>query len=294
MRASLAYGLIWCFARLPLRVLQGLGALGGRIAYAVSPRFKRQIFTNLQKTPFYSNQADLESLAKQAAQETGKGLLEMCIAWSRSNTHIANLVLICEGWPQVEGALAQGQGLLFITPHLGNFDIAGRYVSQRLPCPTTAMFKPPKLAFLEPIMQRGRIRGKGHTAPATAAGVRLIMKALMRAQATVILPDQVPSDKGEGVWVNFYGEPAYTMTLVSRLAQMKKVSPFLFFAERLPRGLGFKVHILPLNYTPTGHAVADALQLNQEIEGLIAKAPAQYLWAYNRYKCPKGIQKPEA
>ncbi|WP_265583916.1 LpxL/LpxP family acyltransferase [Chitinimonas koreensis] len=146
---------------------------------------------------------------------------------------MAALVRRCEGWQHVEAALAAHKPIIFVTPHLGGFDVAGRYVSSRLPYPLTAMYRPPKLGWLEPLMQAGRVRDNGRTAPATAAGVRVLMKALKGGEATVILPDQAPG-AGEGVWADFFGRPAYTMTLLPRLAAATGAVVLFFFAERLP------------------------------------------------------------
>jgi len=139
------------------------------------------------------------------------------------------------------------------------------------------------------VMNAGRARGKGKTAPANASGVRILMKALKSGEATIILPDQVPGF-GEGIWAPFFGRLAYTMTLVPRLAQIKDVDILLFFGERLPHGAGFKVHIEPMPQPFSGERNQDAALLNQAVENLIRRVPTQYLWSYNRYKCPRGAE----
>lgn len=278
-------------ARLPLPWLQGLGAILGQIAYYSSSSYAKKIKANLQTSQICHDHSDLQRLVKQTACETGKGALELAIAWCRDPDYIASTVKSCSGWDHVETALNNNRGIVFVTPHLGSYDIAGRYISSRLPFPLTAMYRPPRLSWLEPIMQAGRARGKGKTAQANASGVRILMKALKSGEATIILPDQVPG-QGEGVWAPFFGKPAYTMTLVSRLAQMSNVKTLLFVGERLPKGQGFHVHIEPLPSTPTGDKEYDTAQLNLAIENLIRRFPSQYLWSYNRYKTPRGITKP--
>lgn len=289
--SRLVQWLLGALSRLPLPVLQGTGGALGRLIYLASPRFAQRLRDNLEHSKIGQNYQDLALLVKQSAAETGKGALELAIAWCRPPADIVAMVRDCRGWEHVEAALDQGHGLLFVTPHLGSYDIAGRYLSARLPFPLTAMFRPPKLAWLAPVMQAGRERDKGRTAPATAAGVRVLMKALKAGEATIILPDQVPGN-GEGAWAPFFGRDAYTMTLVPRLARMDKVTPLLFYGERLPRGAGFVVHILPFPEPFSGDKAEDAARLNRAVEGLIRRAPAQYLWSYNRYKCPAGVARP--
>ncbi|AXE35991.1 lysophospholipid acyltransferase family protein [Chromobacterium phragmitis] len=291
--SKLVQVLLTLLASLPLSWLQGLGATLGRLTFLASPRFAARLRENLSSSKTVESYQVLAREVKRSAAETGKGALELAIAWCRSPEDIAAMVKECHGWEHVEHALEQGNGIVFITPHLGSYDIAGRYISSRLPFPLTAMYRPPKLQWLEPVMQAGRERDKGRTAPATAAGVRALMKALKSGEATIILPDQAPGN-GEGVWAPFFGRPAYTMTLAPRLAQMNKVTTLFFVGERLPRGQGFVVHIEPLAQPFSGDKEADCTLMNAQVENLIRRFPSQYLWSYNRYKCPAGVSRPDA
>ena len=113
-------------------------------------------------------------------------------------------------------------------------------------------------------------------------GVRLLYKALKRGEAIGLLPDQVPG-KGEGEWADFFGRPAYTMTLVGRLVESSGAVILMAYAERLPDGSGYIIHITPLEFTP-GLPVTE--QMNAALEAVVRACPVQYLWSYNRYKVP--------
>lgn len=279
-------------SRLPLSYLHALGALLGRLTYICSPRFARRLKENLtlSQTAGKGYQLYRETVKKTVA-ELGKGALELSVAWYRSPQEIANLVKHCDGWHYVEAALAKQHGLVFVSPHLGNYDIAGRYLSHRLPCVLTALYRPPKLKQLEGLMNAGRARAKGQTVPATFAGVKVLLKRLKAGEAVFILPDQVPG-QGEGVWAPFFGRLAYTMTLVARLARLERVEVFLCVGERLAYSAGFAVHIEPLAGF-VGERQHDAALLNRALETLIHRHPTQYLWSYNRYKCPAGVSPPD-
>ena len=118
-----------------------------------------------------------------------------------------------------------------------------------------------------------------HLAPANTNGVRKLLQALKRGEAIGILPDQIPA-KGEGDWAPFFGKPAYTMLLASKLAEKTGATVIMAYGERLPDGEGFKIHLTEL---PEG-AIATPALLNQAIEKQIAQNPSQYLWSYPRYK----------
>jgi len=117
--------------------------------------------------------------------------------------------------------------------------------------------------------------------------VRAIFRALKAGEAVGFLPDQVPSE-GEGDWAEFFGRPAYTMTLAAKLAEREGVGCFLAFGRRLPRGRGYAISLRPLPQKLEGETATR--RLNRALEELVRECPGQYLWSYNRYKVPKGAR----
>jgi KDO2-lipid IV(A) lauroyltransferase len=128
-------------------------------------------------------------------------------------------------------------------------------------------------------------------APASLAGVRMVLKHLRRGGCTVVLPDQVPG-LGEGEWVDFFGRPAYTMTLLGRLQQATGAAVVFCHAERLDGGAGFHLHLEELTRPLSTDRREAAREVNAEVERLVRSCPAQYLWGYNRYKRPAGAPPP--
>jgi KDO2-lipid IV(A) lauroyltransferase len=191
----------------------------------------------------------------------------------------------CTGWEAVEGALAQGRGIIFLTPHLGCFEITSLLYASRHPI--GILYRPPHKPWLEPMILAGRERGQVKLAPTNLKGVRSLLQFLKKGEAVGILPDQVPST-GEGEWAPFFGRHAYTMTLVNRLAESTHAVVVTAFGERLPWGRGYAVHF---EVQPDG-AATTTVQMNQTIEALIRKKPEQYLWSYPRYKVPRGASEP--
>ncbi|OSI14621.1 lysophospholipid acyltransferase family protein [Neisseria dumasiana] len=278
------------FAALPLPLLHVVGRVAGGLAFRVSASNRERIRKHLEIAGIRSD----DRMVKAVLQETAKGGLELPVAFFRRPEEVAALFKEVHGWEHIQTALDNGQGLLLITPHIGSYDIAGRYISHRLPFPLTAMYKPPKIKAFDEVMQAGRVRDKGRTAPANIQGVKQIIKALRAGEATIVLPDHVPDPQegGEGVWAGFFGKPAYTMTLAAKLAQIKGVKALFFCGERLPEGQGFVLHIEPLQGGLTGDKQHDAAVINQNVENWIRRFPEQYLFAYNRYKHPAGAPPP--
>ncbi len=271
----------------PLPVLHWFGNMAGAVGYYLQPELRRRIGENIESAGIISDKLPAHTLIKAVCQESLKGGLELPVAWMRSSEEIVALFKEVHGWEHVEAALAKGEGLLLITPHIGSYDLAGRYISHHLPFPLTAMYRPPKLKWLDAVMNAGRVRDKGRTAPTNMQGVKQVIKALRAGEATIVLPDQVPHG-ADGIWVKFFGRPAYTMTLAGKLANVKNVSTLFFCGERLPRGQGFVLHIKPMQGELSGDTVRDTQLVNDNVEQWVRRFPAQYLFAYKRFKQPAG------
>lgn len=270
-------------ARLPLPLLHAIGSVLGRIVYAVSPRYRRMIRHNLSVAGL-----DSPRMRSAVVAETGKGALEIPAIWLRPQDPVAAMVVEAVGWDHVESSAKSGKGLILLTPHLGCWEISGQYIASRTPI--TVMYSPPNLRSLEPLMKAGRNRGATmKSVPADMRGVRAMLKALRRGEAIGILPDQVPG-VGEGDWAEFFGRPAYTMTLVGRLAEQTGAPVLLCWSRRLARGRGFRFEIEPLLAARPSESPVHAL--NRSLENLIGRCPEQYLWSYNRYKVPAGVRPP--
>src|SRR6266581_32554 len=208
--------------------------------------------------------------------------------WLRPLRQVADLVVEVSGWEHVEDGAKRGKGVMIVTPHIGCWEIVGQYVASRMPI--TVMYSPPKVRALEAVMRAGRTRsGAMKSVPADLRGVRAMLKALKRGEAIGMLPDQVPG-VGEGEWVEFFGRPAYTMTLVGRLSEQTGAPALLCCAQRLSRGRGYRFVVEPLLAPRPPESPARAL--NRSLEQVIRRRPEQYLWAYNRYKVPAGAQPP--
>ncbi len=269
---------------LPLRLVHLLGAGVGRLVYWLSPTYRRNVRNNLA-------QAGLPgTLRGPVAAETGKQMLELAKIWMHPLEQALPLVAEVEGWAHVEAAREAGKGIVFLTPHLGCFEITAQYLSSF--GDITVLYRAPKSAAAQELILAGRKRANLHLAPADLSGVRALIKALKKGEMVGMLPDQAPK-KGEGVWLKFFGRHAYTMTLAARLTETGAVS-LLTWGERLPGGRGFRIHFLPPSQPLEGNTVERAQQINHEVERLIRQRPEQYLWGYNRYKKPGGVEPPPA
>jgi KDO2-lipid IV(A) lauroyltransferase len=266
--------------KLPLPLLHALGSVLGWAIYGISPTYRRNLRANLQQAGYTDARTRREAIGA-----AGKMLTELPALWFRPHAEVAAMVRSVHGMDQAFAARDEKKPLLFLTPHMGCFEVTAQYAALHMPI--TVLYRPPKMSWLEPLMREGRNRPNVRLVPADVSGVRAIFRALRDGEAVGFLPDQVPGE-GEGEWAEFFGRPAYTMTLAARLAEREGVRCFLAFGCRLPRGQGYEIRLKPFPERLEGETATR--RLNRALEDLVRECPGQYLWSYNRYKVPRGAR----
>lgn len=264
-------------SRLPLPLLHGAGVILGWLSFLLSPRYRRRLLAN-------ARQAGMPpGVAWRSVAEAGKLVAELPRLWLGAPAPVR-----WDGAEHIEAASAARRGLLFLTPHLGCFEITAQAYAARFGAsrPMTVLFRPARQPWLRALVDHSRERPGLRTAPTTLSGVRQLVQALKSGEAVGLLPDQVPP-KGLGTWAPFFGREAYTMTLSARLARSGDTQVLLSWGERLPWGQGYVVHVRPLAEPLPADPQAAAAAVNAAMESLVRESPAQYLWSYDRYKPPR-------
>ena len=243
------------FSRLPLGLAQALGGLLGWCVFVASATYRRRFLAQ-------ARQAGLSVAQwRPAVAAAGQLVAELPRLWLGAPVPVQWV-----GQEHVETALALGRGVVFLTPHLGCFEVAAQAYAARFGAvrPITVLFRPPRQPWLRDWVTRARSRPGLLTAATTQAGVRQLLLALKQGHCVGLLPDQVPPE-GQGQWLPFFGRPAYTMTLAARLAQQTGACVLMVWGERLPGGDGFRVHVQPLLRPLAADTVQAATQINQSL-----------------------------
>lgn len=262
-------------AHIPLPVLHAFGSLFGLFALA-RPTHRRILRDNLARTGL----AGRVGLAAVAAG-LGRGAVEVVAIWLRPLAEVTALVREVRGLEHLEAARRRGKGLLLLAPHLGCWELAGIWYGARHPM--TALYRPPRQAWVHAMMKAGRERGQIRTVPPDRSGVKALLAALKRNEAAFILPDQVANRGAEGVWIRFFGQPAYVPALPYRLAASTGAAVLVLVCERLPGGRGYRLHIAPLDDLPEDAAEA-ATRVHAAIADHVRALPDQYLWSYRYFR----------
>ena len=263
---------------LPLVVLHGVGWALGWAVFLMSGTYRGRLIANAQ-------QAGVGRTSwMKSVGAAGQLVAELPRLWAGAPVPVQ-----WSGEAHIEDALRLGKGILFLTPHLGCFEVAAQAYAAKFGQygqPITVLFRPPRPSWLRSLVEQSRKRPGLMTAPTTLAGVKQMVRALKAGECVGLLPDQVPPE-GQGEWTPFFGKQAHTMTLSVRLAAQTGATVLFAWGERLAWGRGYRVHVQSFPQTWSVSMPEALQQMNRVLETMVLHASQQYLWGYARYKQPR-------
>lgn len=279
------YWLLKLCSRLPLRFLQVTGAALGSMTFKLSSELRERAKENLEQAGY----AD-PHLFERVGRNAGRQALESLWVWYRpADTVLSNITISEDAYAIVKEAMASKRPIVFMTPHVGCFEVLPVWLSATFYKETgrkiSVLYRPPKVGILRKLVGEARQAPGIEACPTTIVGVKRVIRNLKQGHTFGALPDQVPS-KGEGVWADFFGRPAYTMTLPVRVA--KQFDAIRIFAWGVRSGRGWHLEVERWDEPLTGVLHEDVTAMNAKIEEIIRRMPEQYAWSYNRYKVPAG------
>ena len=144
---------------LPLAWLHGLGSLFGWLTWLFSPLYRQHMRENMRLALGEDGE---RSHRAAAIAHAGRQSLELPKIWLRPQEEVVDRVVKVSGWELVEAATRAGRGILYLTPHLGCFEITAQYLSSF--GDITVLYRPPKSAAAQELIQTGRKRARLHLA----------------------------------------------------------------------------------------------------------------------------------
>ncbi len=286
LKGFVVIALIKFLSLLPLSVGRALSRLGAYLMYIVGSdsRFVTEI--NL-KLCFPEKSAEQRKVLTQKSMLASTQLLfEITKIWLQAPEKSLQMINKVVGEDVLENVLNDDtRGVLIVSPHVGNWELLYTYLAKNHQL--AGLYRPPKLIELEPIILEGRERAGGKLIRTSQMEVRKMLKLLKSSGGLFLLPDQQPP-LGSGVFAPFYGQDAYTMTLLQGLA--KRTNAHLLIASCIREADGFKLEFKTLTINVELDESEFAGQLNRAMEEVINEDPAQYEWAYKRFKSlEKGV-----
>jgi Kdo2-lipid IVA lauroyltransferase/acyltransferase len=219
------------------------------------------------------------SIVKRHFRLSGYATLSLSISWFAPQWRIKRFIRLRDAH-HIEDAYKGGRNVILLAPHFIGLDIGGMRTS--LSRNFVSMYRMARNPLLEYLFQR-RSR-YGSVVVERFASMKPIIRLIREGRPFYYLPDQ---DMGEraSVFVPFFGTPAATVTIMSRIAETTNSVVIPCISRALPRGRGFEVRLYPpFENFPTDDPAADAARMNREIENWVREMPEQYMWTYRRFK----------
>lgn len=280
--------LIKGIGRLPLCLGRALGILCGKLLWLLQGRAAKVTLTNLKLCLPEQTETERERLAKASLIATAQTLFEAAQVWIKPHAWLEQNIVSVVNQKVVDDAIAEGRGAMFLSPHLGNWEVTSPYICQRWGL--TAMYAPSKNPALDKLILDSREKAGSKLVPADMKGVMALIKALKKGGCIGMLPDQVPDASG-GVFAPFYGQQALTMTLIHKLIERTKCTAVMVHAQRVKGGFEL-VFEKPDADIYALDEQQSAAALNRSVETCVSHCPAQYQWEYKRFrKQPEGAGK---
>ncbi|NOX08638.1 MAG: lysophospholipid acyltransferase family protein [Gammaproteobacteria bacterium] len=275
-------GILSFLSLFSLRINHAIGGSVGWLMFILPTQLRHIASINIAACLPQHSTLEQQRILKTSLIETGKALTEIGPLWKWRAQRIVPLVREVINEDAVQQAYKKGKGVIFVTPHLGCWEIAGLYAASRYPM--TTLYRPPRQMAIDPFIHAGRERTGTRLVAIDAKGIRNLYQALAKGETIGVLPDQEPGE-GSGVYAPFFGRPAYSMVLLSRLARKSKAAVFFAYCERLPKGQGYKLVFRTAPDEVYDKNIETSVQaVNQEVESCVLNLPEQYQWGYKRFR----------
>lgn len=269
-------------ALLPLRAARALGRFLGELNWRCGSRMRAVSLKNLELCFPEMAEDERQALARRSVRETFATIAEGGAVWLWPAPRILERIRHVEGFELLRAAHAQGRGAIVVGPHLGNWELIGLWLNTCGLGQTVQLFQAPRDPALARLIFEARSRSGAAMVPTDARGVTQLLKSLREGRIIGILPDQVPPDSG-GEFAPFFGVPALTMTLLTRLVQKTGARAVMGYTRRLDDG--FAIVFREVDPRLYSEDLQTSLQgLNASVERCVREVPEQYQWEYKRFK----------
>jgi KDO2-lipid IV(A) lauroyltransferase len=284
----LIVAIAWLLARLPLRMLVGLGRMLGWAAYHLARSRRHIALVNVRLCFPELDDGAQKALVRQTFRHVAVGALEVTVTWLNPGRDLSQRITL-QGVEHLRQAQALGRGVVLIGGHFTAIDIVSQAVVAAVDL--DVMYRENK----NPVWEWLQLQGRRHYFGAVIerSDTRQTLRRLKAGQTIWYAPDQDYGAK-HSVFAPFFGVPTATITATSRLARFND-SPVLFMTTfRDLDTLTWTVTFYPpLEDFPSGDDVADATLMNEVLEDAIRQHPEQYLWIHRRFKTrPDGEARP--
>lgn len=273
---------------LPLRWACALGEGAGALAYRLLRGQRRRALTHLELA--YGDGLDApgrESIAQAVFRHAGRSFAELAfLSVGRGGNLVARARV--QGLENLLGPLEEGRGVILLTAHYGNWELMSAVLPPFLPCDTAVVARElsnPGLDRLATDLRRRynrKVFARGQTG-------RDYVRFLRKGGVLGVLGD-IDTSRGEGMFVDFFGHPAWTQVGIGRLAKLSGARVVPAFAARDP--LDPTLHWIEIEPPLAEPETADTTEwvealtrsATQAIERAVRRRPEMWMWMHRRWR----------
>jgi KDO2-lipid IV(A) lauroyltransferase len=289
MRHRLEYFPVRLFAAfiglLPRPLARGIGISLGMLAYALYPRLRRVGRRNLDLAFPEKSWKEKNKILRGVYVNLGRLLAEFCL-FPRYTRENVSQVAVYEDFENFAEAQSRGRGVVFLTAHLGGWEVSS-FAHSLYGHPMDIVMRPLDNPYVDALVDRYRTL-HGNRTFSKQDFARGLLTALRQGNTVGILMDTNMTPP-QGAFVDFFGVPACTATGLARVALHTDAAVLPAFGVWDKRLGKYKICFEPaLKLVSTGDDEADALantaMFTKVIERYVAKYPDQWLWVHRRWK----------
>ena len=289
MRYRLEYALAWLLIRgisiLPRPVARAAGIGLGQLVYLLHGKLRRVGMRNLQLAFPEKSAHERRRILRGEFTSLGRQLAEVCLFPRYTRENVTKIV-VYDGFENFERAEARGKGVIYLTAHLGGWELSA-FSHSIQGHPLHVVMRSMDNPFLDRFITHLRTM-HGNRAVDKDNFVRGLLSAMKAGETVGILMDTNMTPP-QGVFVDFFGIPACTASGLARIAlrtDAAVVPGFTIWDRELRK---YRLRFDPaLDLIRTGDEEADIVAntalFTKVIEQYVRRYPDQWLWVHRRWK----------
>lgn len=289
MWTRIEYALAWAVVRtigaLPRPLARAVGIALGQTIYLLHGKLRRVGMRNLALAFPKKSVGERRRIVRHVFTSLGRQFAEVCL-FPRYTRENVNRTVTYDGYENFDRASQRGKGVLFLTGHIGGWELSA-FAHSLYGHPLHFVMRPLDNPYLDALVRRYRTM-HGNTPILKHDPARELLRA-MKAGATVGILIDTNMTPPEGVFVDFFGIPACTASGLARIALRTDAAVVPGFTIWDPVLRKYRLRFdpaVPLIRTGNNDAdiVANTAKFTKVIEEVVRRYPDQWLWVHRRWK----------